>query len=233
MIDEQRQRVETNIRKQTVETLESKVEAAIAKTVRKRYIPLIVGGWGIAALAAAIAVVNKPLGGLIEELFLGNATAAHYAKLMLAAITLFGLILGFYARQREAREQERIKALMTDIGIAYLLSRYSWRIFDREDDGQVFTLALLADAVREYTKIRDWSTCEATAEAILRKLDQRGLVTQKASKTFSPTYVMDPDVVENLEGSVPYHFDEPPPWRKRLNRIILKIKRRWRRNEDG
>ena len=132
----------------------------------------MIGGWSIAAIAAGIELLNKPLGGLVEEVFVGNATAAHYAKLALGVISITGLVIGFYARQRSIREIDRLKSIMTDGGLQYLFYRYGYHIF--EDEGvagdKIFSLSSLAAAIAQHTEISDRSTCETTAEAILKKL---------------------------------------------------------------
>ncbi len=181
IFDEQRQLAKTDQEAKAGETIQARAEAAIARKLQQKYRPFAVGGWSVAALAAAIGLLDKPLGGFIQELFAGNAPAAHYAKLMLGAITVLGVILGFYAKQRESKEQERIKALMTDAGSAYILYHYSWRIFDQDEGERTFSLASLTDAVRTYTKVQDWSACEATAEAISLRWRGKSLVSFSAA----------------------------------------------------
>jgi hypothetical protein len=197
--------------RQTAEGSESKAISAITHSVRQTYRPLRIGGWSVASVAVAIALLNKPLGGILEEIFAGNSAAAYSAKLALGVIATFGLILGFYAQQKEAKEIDRLKSIMTDAGIQYLLYRYDFSIFRREVDGNDnnFSLSTLADAVAEHTRIRDRSTCEATAEAILKKLVARGLVSPQEAKSLSPRYSIDKQVLEEIGHRVSWQFDQP------------------------
>jgi|SRR5665213_456487 len=212
IIDEQRQQVKLLEEQQSVEASESKATSAIAHSLHQIYTPLSVGGWSVAVVAAAIALLNKPLGGVIEEIFEGNVAASHWAKITLGIISLTGIILGFYARQREARELDRLKSIMTDAGIQYLLYRYGYEIFGGGDEAEekTFTLSTLADGIARHTRIRDRSTCEATADAILKKLVQRGFANLNSVKSLSLSYTIDRTVTENIDYGVSWDFDQQP-----------------------
>lgn len=231
IIDEQRRQISALEQRQNVEASESKANSAITRSIQQVYTPIVFGGWGIAAIAAAIELLNRPLGGIIEEFFSGNVTAAHYAKLVLGLISIAGIILGFYAKWRSAREIELAKSIMTDAGIQHLFYRYDYYIFDDDPKTweKVFSLSSLADGVAQHTKIRDRFTCEATAEAILKKLIQRGLAEVRAAKSFSSSYTIDRDLVENLYRDVRWDFDNrslSEAVRSRFWRVLSKIRKK-------
>jgi hypothetical protein len=234
MMDEQRQVTKAFEQKQGVADSETKAHASIERTVRKIYLPLRVGGFGIAAIAVLIDLLNKPLGGMIEEVFYGNIAAAHYAKIVLGVISVAGVVLGFYARRREMHEVDMLKSLMTDAGIQYLLWQYSYSIFEDDGEQATFTLSTLANAIGTHTRIRDRATCEATAEAMIQKLVQRGFAVPKPNKTLSPTYQVDQDLLKDIDRGVSLVFYRRP-WadalRARLRRLFSKFRKK--KKQDG
>ena len=225
IIDEQRQLEQ----QKAAETSESRANSAIAHSLHQRYASLRLGGWSIAAISAAIALMDKPLGGLIEDLFGAHPTAARIAKLALGIISVFGLVLGLYARQREAREVDRIKSIMTVAGIQHLLYRYDYIIFrtGNETVGQkTFNLSTLSDAIANQTGIEDRSTCEATAEAIIKKMVQSGFANVKPTKGLSPTYTVDRVLTDDISEYVHWDaFERPTLFGSRSRRYFTALKR--------
>jgi hypothetical protein len=168
----------------------------------------------------ALVLSGSPLTSALGQASHFLATGSHTAKLILGFVTIGGLILGFYAQQMEARETDRLKSIMTDEGIQYLLYRYEYYIFEEDEFGQrVFSLSTLAGAIAQHTRITDRSMCETTASAIVQKLLARGLISSKETKSLSPKYAIDQEVIQNLDHGVPWDFDHQSYFQKARNRI--------------
>jgi hypothetical protein len=216
-VQEERQVTKAREQSNVLESAQARANSAIARSVHSTYFPFQVGSWGIAAIAGAITLLNKPLGGFIDEALADHPAWAHNAKIILGGITLLGLLLGFYARQRETRQTNRLKALMSDDGINFLLEKYSRFLFIGLDELELelelveinpdrdFSLnfSLLADAVQEETGILDRPTCEATADAIIQKLLQRELIRPKTTKSISRVYEIDKELVRSFLSGKP------------------------------
>lgn len=227
LFEKQHEQTKLSDENQNIILTETKANTAIARDMHRAYAPLRFGGFGLAALALGIGLLNKPLGGLIEEIFAGNLLAIHYTKIALGLITLIGVVLGFYAQQRETRETERLKSIMTDAGIHFLLYRYEYIIFDDTREGELFlTLISLSNAVAKYARVSDRATCEVTADVILQKLLQRKFVKLKESRGLLPIYIVDRELMESMDSSVTWGFERPATFFDKIRHAFNKLSRR-------
>jgi len=230
-IDEKQRHIQILEAKLTTQDAESKATSEIARGVKQAYAPLMIGGWSVAVIAAGIELLDKPFGGLVEEVFAGNPAAVHYVRVALGVVSIAGLAMGFYARQRSTREIDRLKSIMTDGGLQYLFYRFGYFIFEDDDTegDKIFSRSSLTSAIVQYTKILDRPTCEATSEAIISKLLERGFATQAATKSLSPRYLIKKELLEDLHYSVSWDFERQRlherVW-KRIRRLRLKFHKR-------
>lgn len=210
LMHEERQLLNAREQRETAGLAEARANSAIVNSVHSTYFPVQVGSWGIAAVSAAIALLNNPLGGFIDEAFADRPVWTHAAKITLGLISLLGLLLGFYVRQREEQRTNRLKAIMSDDGIELLLQKYSEFLFSTDNgrlelryeirfDRPIFlSFGVLADAIGKETGIRDRPTCEATADAIIQKLLQRELILPTTKRNISRVYEIDKGLVKSL-----------------------------------
>jgi hypothetical protein len=227
MMHEQREQEKITQQQASTEAAETKAGASIARAMRQTYAPLKVGALSISVIAAIVGALDKPLGGFIEGLFPGSV-GARYAKIVLGLISIIGAFLALYAKQREIREADRLKSIMTDAGIHYLFYRYGYLIFagENEEGKKTLSLLTLANAIAEHTQIQDMATCEATAGAILKKLIQRGVLNFTAAKSLSPIYTVDQELEENLDHGVSWSFSNErlvDKMRARIKRFLSNI----------
>lgn len=222
---DERQRQSTAIEEEkAVEASVHNAHTAIARSIHKTYFPFRVGGWSVAAIAVAIALLNQPLGGMLEELFAGDPTLVRLSKILLSVISIGGLCLGLYAKQQQAREIDHLKLITTDAGIQHLLFSYGYYVFGDDVDAEkkVLTRSTLADGIAQFTHIRDRATCETTADAIIAKLLKRGFIELTPIRSLSPTYKADAELIDDLVHGVSFNFEYKSPhkrafeWLKRL-----------------
>jgi hypothetical protein len=127
IIEEERRDAADARQQQAVDSAQLKASDAIDRSIHQRYAPVRFGGWGLAAVAAAIAILDKPLGGIFDAIL--APSRIWMAKAALGCLSLLGLIFGFIAKRRETKTAAFVKRIMTDAGIAYLFYRYDYLIF--------------------------------------------------------------------------------------------------------
>jgi hypothetical protein len=230
VIEEERRQASETEQQRAIDASESKANLAIDRNVHQKYTVLSFGSWGIAGIAAVIALLDKPLGGILEEILGGDAGRIHYAKIVLGLIGITGLILGLIAKQREVTKASYLKKIMTDLGIEYLFYRYDSIIFPNSysyDDEAVLSVSSLADALGDHMRLRDRSVCEDTSEAIIKKLEQRHLILSTKTEGISPNYTLRRTLINKEYKSAYEEFSAPN--RTIADRLLLPITRTMRR----
>lgn len=190
-----------------VRDVESRATERIELSLQRHYRPAQFGGWTAGAIAALIAILDKPLGGLLDQF---SEVGANVLMMRISLITfsLGGLGLGFAAQFAERRRSERLKWFLTDSGIRALLreSHLMTQIIGRDVTGNgsaietlpIITVDSLATAITMEAYGADLATYEATAIAILAKLEQRGLATRVKASGISPAYQLSEAVISDL-----------------------------------
>jgi hypothetical protein len=229
LLEERERNIETVAKQKAASSAEQSARTAINQTVKRRYSPFSIGGFSAAGIAAAIVLLDKPLGGFLEELFQGDAPDAHYAKLFLGALAVTASIFALVAKREEAKRIERITATLSEAGIENLFYSYDYIIFDdssSRDSKKVFSVFSLALAISEYCKIDDKAMCEATAEAIIKKLEQRGIIQPIVEQRISTRFSMDEKLLQNTPAGRYWEFQLP-------NDILSRARSEARRLRDS
>jgi hypothetical protein len=213
LLEERERNIETVAKEKAASSADQSARTAINQTVKRRYSPFSIGGFSAAGIATAIVLLDKPLGGFLEELFKGDAADAHYAKLFLGALAVIASIFAFVAKREEAKRTERITATLTEAGIESLFYHYDYVIFESDassrDSKKAFSVSSLAVAISEYSKIDDKAMCEVTAEAIIKKLEQRGIIQAIVEQRISTRFSLDEKLLQNTPAGRYWEFQVP------------------------
>jgi hypothetical protein len=211
-------------------TAEEKAKSEISEAVKEQYSLGLFGGWTAAGISTAILLLDKPLGGLIEEIFKGNTQYAQIAKIALGLIIILGTALSLWSKYQETQRVRRFASILTDVGTQHLLYSHSYTIFEdgSTESTQEFTLASLTAAISEYSQISDRSSCETTAEAIIKKLEARNLISKTTTVSFSPRYSISRETLNSSDLHDFYRFESqgsmPARLKIFLRRNIRKIR---------
>ncbi|WP_445488333.1 hypothetical protein [Rhodopseudomonas sp. RCAM05734] len=201
---------------------DEKAKSAISEVTKEHYSLSLFGGWTAAGLSTSILLLDKPLGGLIEEIFRENTQYAQIAKIGLGFVIIFGTALSLWSKHQESQRSRRFSSILTDVGTQQILHSYSYLIFENgpTDATQDFSLASLASAIREYSRIPDRTSCEATAEAIIKKLEARNLIPKTTTVSFSPKYSISKETLESSDWHDFYRFERSDTVHARLKRYV-------------
>ena len=212
VITEQQAVTEVVDKKAALQELEAKASSIATQSARTASAPMRFGSFGIASIAVLIAILDKPLGGLLEEAFKADPVQVRTAKLFLGFVAVLGLILGFLAKQKEQRSIDRTKEILTDVGVQDFLKHYEDIIFASENEGRVITVERLTTAVGLHVGIHDTAALQSTAEAMVEKLMQRAVIKPIERRSFSPAFLIDFDFYLRLSNRPPRRPDSFFRW---------------------
>lgn len=209
---------------------EEKARSEISDAMKDQYSLSLFGGWTAAGISTVILLLDKPLGGLVEDIFKGNTQYSQIAKIALGAAVFLGTALSLWSKYREIQRARRFASILTDVGIQHLLHLYNYAILENGsiENTQEFTLASLTAAISEYAHISDRSSCETTAEAIIKKLEARSLISKTTTVSFSPRYSISNETLSSSNFHDFYRFEPQDSILVKLKNNLRRSIRKWR-----